>query len=266
MVCRRFLLISLFLFIVSCVPNVEPHPPVHLRLAGSTSMVPLMEELAQAYRARYDYVTFSIEERGSQLGIEALRYGGADIALVSREMSGEEKGEFAFALLARDGIAVVINEENPVSHLTLEQLRAIFAGEVLTWEEVGGGRGDIQVVSREEGSGTRGAFENLVMEGEEVTSAAVVMPTNEAVVQYVAQEPLAIGYASLAALAPGTKALALGGVSPDLQMVSKGEYPLIRPFLLITKKNPADEVRAFVDFCLHPVGQALVSKNYARAK
>ena len=263
---RRFLLMSLLLFMASCVPNVEPHPPVHLRLVGSTSMVPLMEELAEAYRARYEYVTFSIEGRGSQLGLEALRYGGADIALVSREMSGEEKGEFAFTLLARDGIAMVVNEENPVSRLTLEQLRAIFAGKALAWEEVGGGKGDIQVISREEGSGSREAFEGLVMEGEEVTSAAVVMPTSEAVVQYVAQEPSAIGYASLAALAPGTKALALQGVSPDLQTVSRGEYPLIRPLLLVTKKNPADEVRSFIDFCLRPVGQAIVSKNYARAK
>jgi len=271
---RLTLLAVLGCFLGGCFPEIEPHPPVHLRLAGSTSMQPLMEALTEAYGSRYEYVTFALESRNSQAGLEALRGGAIDIALVSREMRPEEMDGLLVTPIARDGIAILVNEENPVGALTLERLRSIFAGEILSWEEVGGQEGvhpddsppeDIQVVSREEGSGTREAFEALVMEGKRVTSTAVVMPTDGAMGEYISQMPRAIGYASMADLPSGVKALRIGGVEPSPIAVSSGEYPLVRPFLLVTEKRLNQEVQAFIDFCLSPAGQAIVEKGYGRS-
>ncbi|MFQ6000799.1 MAG: phosphate ABC transporter substrate-binding protein, partial [Anaerolineae bacterium] len=270
------LLISVVVFgsLIGCVRKIEPHPPVHLRLAGSTSMQPLMEALTEAYSSRHEYVTFALESGNSQVGLDALRGGAIDIALVSREMRPEEMGGLLVTPIARDGIAIVVNEDNPIGALTLEEIRSIFAGESLSWGEVGGQEGvhpddsppgDIQVVSREEGSGTRRIFEALVMEGKRVTSTAVVMPTDGAVGEYIAQEPRAIGYASMADLPSGVKALRIGGVEPSPATVSSGEYLLVRPFLLVTEKRPHQEVQAFIDFCLSPAGQAIVEKGYGRS-
>ncbi len=276
---RHLILLAVFgSFLIGCAPaiaTVEPHPPVHLRLAGSTSMQPLMEALTEAYGSRCEYMTFALESRNSQVGLDALRDGAIDIALVSREMRDEEMGGLLATPIARDGIAILVNEENPVDALTLEELRSVFAGEILSWEEVGGQEGgypgglppgDIQVVSREEGSGTRRAFEALVMEGKRVTSTAVVMPTDGAVGEYIAREPRAVGYASMADFSSGVKALRIGGVEPSPATVSSGEYPLVRPFLLVTEKRPSQEIQAFIAFCLSPAGQAIVEKGYGRAQ
>ncbi len=237
-------------------------------------MQPLMEALTGAYGSRYEYVTFALESRNSELGLDALHDEAIDIALVSREMGPEEMGGLLVTLIARDGIAILVNEENPFGALTLEELRSIFAGEILSWEEVGGQervhldtpRGDIQVVSREEGSGTRRAFEALVMEGKPVTSTAVVMPTDGAVGEYIAREPTAIGYVSMADLPSGVKALRIGGVEPSPVTVSSGEYPLVRSLLLVTEKRPHQEVQTFIDFCLSPRGQAIVERKYGGAR
>jgi len=274
---RRLTLLVVFL-LSGCLPTIatiEPHPPVHLRLAGSTSMQPLIEALTEAYSSRYDYVTFTLESSNSQVGLDALRSGAIDIALISREMREEEMDGLLVTPIARDGIAILVNAKNPTSTFTLEALRSIFAGETLSWEEVGGQegvnpddllRGDIQVVSREEGSGTREAFEALVMAGKRVTSTAVVMPADGAVGEYVAQTPKAIGYASMTGLPSGVKALRIEEVEPNPATFSSGEYPLVRPFLLVTEKRPNQEVQAFIDFCLSPAGQAIVGRNYGRAR
>jgi len=275
---RHLILLAVFgPLLIGCVPTIatiEPHPPVDLRLAGSTSVQPLMEALTEAYGSRYEYVTFALESRNSQVGLDALRDGAIDIALVSREMRPEERGGLLATPIARDGIAILVNEENPTGALTLEELRSIFAGETLSWEEVGGQEGvhphdsppgEIQVVSREEGSGTRMACEALGMDGKRVTSTAVVMPTDEAVGEHIAQMPRAIGYASMADLPSGVKALRIDGVEPSPATVFSGEYPLVRPFLLVTERRPHQEVQAFIDFCLSPAGQAIVERKYGGA-
>ncbi len=238
-------------------------------------MQPLMEALTEAYSSRYEYVTFALESRNSQVGLDALRAGAIDIALVSREIRPEEMSGLLATPIAREGIAILVNEATPIGALTLEELRSIFAGEILSWEEVGGQegvhpegsvQGDIQVVSREEGSGTRRAFEALAMEGKRVTPTAVVMPTSQAVGEYITQSPHAIGYVSMGLVPPDTRPLFIQGVEPNPESVVSSDYPLIRPFLLVTKERPDEEVQAFIDFCLSPAGQAIVGRKYGRAR
>ena len=261
---------GLLLFAVSlltaCVATVEPHPPVHLQMAGSTCMQSLVEELSEAYTTRYDYVTMDMKGRGSMLGLEGLRDGLVDVALVSRELASEEEESLRARVIGYDAIAVLVNDGNAVSSLSSRQLRDIFSGGIMLWSEVGGEEVEIQVLSREDGSGTRDAFEERVMEGRRVTLTAIVMPSNQAVGEFVAENPLAIGYASAVDIPRGARPLRIDGVEPSLQAVTQGDYPLIRPFILATMERPDDEVQAFVNFVLSPAGQVVVGRRYGRAR
>lgn len=249
-----------------CVPTVEPHPPVHLKMAGSTSMQPLIQELAQAYTARYDYVTIDIDARGSKLGLEALRDGTVDLALVSRALSSDEERGLEATVIAQDAIAILVNDANRVDSLTSRQLRDIFSGDILLWSEVGGEEVDIQVTSREDGAGTREAFENAVMQGSRVTPTAIVLPGDDAVGQFVAESPYAVGYASAVDIPIETRVVRIDGVKPDLKSITEGEYPLVRPFVLVSRDGSDDGVQAFVDFVLSPAGQVIVGQRYGRAR
>jgi phosphate transport system substrate-binding protein len=252
--------------LTACVATVEPRTPVHLEMAGSTSMHSLVEELAQVCTSRYDYVTIDVDVRGSMLGLEGLRDGIVDVALVSREVVSEEEDGLRATVIAYDAIAILVNDGNAVSSLSSQQLRDIFSGDILLWSEVGGQEVDIQVLSREDGSGTRAAFEEMVMEGRRVTLAAIVMPNSHAVGQFVAENALAIGYASAVDVPLGARPLRIDGVEPNLQVMTQGDYPLIRPFVLVTKERPADDVQAFVNFVLSPAGQVIVGRRYVRAR
>lgn len=260
------MLLVLVALFSACQATVEPHAPVHLEIAGSTSMQPLLDELADAYAARYDYVGFDIKARGTRLGLDALHEGSADIAMVSRELRPEESEGVEGVVVAYDAIAVLVTDQNPVEGLTLEQLRGLFSGDIVAWSELGGEEVDVQVLSREDGSGTREAFEELVMQGSRVTLTAIVLPRNSAVGEFVAENAASIGYASSVGIPLGARALQIEGSGPDLQALSQDEYPLTRPFVLVALGNPNEDVQSFVDFVLSPAGQVIVGRRYGRAK
>lgn len=259
------LLILAISFLAGCTAAAEPHPAVHLEMAGSTSMESLLQELAGAYTDRYDYVSTDIKARGTRLGLDALRGGEVDIALVSRDLAPDEQEGLQAVVIAYDAIAILVSDQNGVNSLTSGQVRDIFSGRILLWSEVGGEEADIQVLSREDGSGTRDAFEAAIMGGDPVTSMAIVVPGSGAVGELVAENPLAIGYSSSVGVPLGARALPLDGVEPGLEAVAQARYPLIRPFVLVTQKNPDQEVEAFVDFILGPAGQVIVGKRFGRA-
>jgi len=252
--------------LAGCTAAAEPHPPVHLEMAGSTSMESLLQELAGAYTDRFDYVSTDIKARGTRLGLDALRDGEVDIALVSRDLAPDEQEGLEVVVIAYDAIAILVSDQNGVKSLTSDQVRDIFSGRILLWSEVGGEEADIQVLSREDGSGTREAFEAAVMGGEPVTSMAIVVPGSGAVGQFVAENPLAIGYSSSVGVPLGARVLPLDGMEPGLEAVAQARYPLIRPFILATQKDPDQEVAAFVDFILGPAGQVIVGKRFGRAR
>jgi phosphate transport system substrate-binding protein len=265
----RIVLCSLLfvaVILTGCVATVEPHPPVHVEMVGATSTGSLAEELADAYAERHEYATFDVVARSSGLGLEALRDGVADVVLVTRELAPEEVEGLAAVVIAYDAVAILVNDQNPVNSLGVRELRDVFSGDILVWSDVGGQEVDIQVLSREDGSGNREAFEEMVMGGKSVTLTAIVIPSSQAVGEYVANDPVAIGYDSAVALPDGIKALSIDGVSPDLRAVTERDYALIRPLTLVTQGSPDDEVQAFVDFVLSPAGQAIVGQRYGRAR
>jgi phosphate transport system substrate-binding protein len=270
---RPLVLPILLWLLTACGAPLESHEPVYLRIAGSTSMQPLMENLGQAYTEQQEYVTVDVQGGGTRLGIALARENRIDIGTASRKpTAGEEKDpeteakRLWWTAIAQDGIALVVHPQNAVVGLTLPQARDIFFGRVLDWEEIGGIPGEIVVVSREDGSGTRQVFEERIMEEKRVTLTAIVMPSSEAVVEYVARHPTAIGYVSMGYLSPQVKALPVEGVSPTPEDIQSGAYPLTRPLYLLTGQEPTGEVKAFIEFALSPAGQAVVEQRYGRLR
>jgi len=257
-------LMGLLLFVGCNRHTVEPAEPVHLEVTGSTSMQPLVEELAQAYTERHKHVTIAVEGRGSLPGIELVRQGEVDIGMASWKES--EDTSLWSTPIALDGIAIVVHPQNQVKGLTLLQLKDIFFGRVWDWRDVRGQAGDILVVSREDGSGTRVVFEELVMQGQRVTLTAVVMPSSRAVVEYVAEHPQAVGYVSMGYLTEEVKVLEIEEAAPTPKSVRQGAYHLLRPLFLITRQEPAGEIKGFIDFVLSPTGQSIVGRKYGRVK
>jgi phosphate transport system substrate-binding protein len=257
--------ICYLLFVSACGATVEPPQPVYLQAAGSTAMAPMMEALAGAYQARQPHVTIDIDGGGSSLGRELAAAGQVDLGLSSWSPEEPLAGTQA-TVVARDGIALVVHPTNPITGLTLLQAHDLFSGRAIDWDEVGGSPGLVQVVSREDGSGTRDAFEAMVMGDDRVTLTALVMPNSQAVVDYVADDPQAIGYVSMGYLNEGVRVVPVEGLLPTPESVSRGEYHLIRELVVLSRPDAPPEARAFLDFVLSPAGQAIVAQRYGRVR
>jgi len=247
-------------FVLAC-GSAEPHPPVRLTLVTATTTQPLAKELAQAYSARYEYATVTVETGNSQVALDALGRGQADLALVSRELTPDEFAQFAPTMLTWDGIAVVVHPSNSVESLSFDALKRVFTGDILNWAEVGGLKSDIQVLSREDGSGTRAAFEALVMDGQRVALTALIAPSSEAVLEFAASHPNAIGYAAWSRVTRDVKAMRVNRIAPTVQSIADQQYPLLYPLLLVTPRQHSADVQAFIDFAAGPAGQEIVSKT-----
>ena len=219
---------------------------------GSTSMADVIAALQETFKEVQPGVTVNYTGSGSGTGIEGVLAGNCDIGLSSRELKDEEVEQGAVAhVIAKDGVAVVINPENPVTDLTVEQIADIYTGKITNWSEVGGNDAAIVLIGREAGSGTRDGFESITgtkdacQYRQELTSTGDVITT-------VSQNPDAIGYASLAALKDNVKALTVGGVAPTEDTVKDGSYVIQRPFVLVTKTGAklSENAQKFFDFAL----------------
>jgi len=231
-----------------------------ITVAGSTSIQPFADQWAEVFMARLPGRVINVQGGGSSAGIQAALSGAAQIGMSSRELKPEEKVLKEF-IVAWDGLAIIVHPSNPVDDLSLEKVREIFAGRIISWKEVGGLDRKIHVVTREEGSGTRGAFQEMVMHGERITKKAIVQDSNGTVREVVAGDPYAIGYISLGLLEPRVKAIKLDGVEASIENVVRGNYKLIRPFILVTHGEPAQEARDFIQFILSEEGQNLIQKQ-----
>ncbi|NPV80957.1 MAG: phosphate ABC transporter substrate-binding protein [Firmicutes bacterium] len=231
-----------------------------LTIAGSTSVQPFAELLAEDYMKLNSGVVINVQGGGSSAGARAAMNGVADIGAMSRDLAPEER-TLQEIVIARDGIAIIVNPKNPLSDLSLEQVRGIFSGRFTRWSQVGGMDKPIHVVTREEGSGTRGSFDEMVMHGEDVTPAAVVQDSNGAVRETVAGDVAAIGYISLGLVNARVKGLAIDGVEPTVEAVTEGRYSIARPFLFVSKEKPAGLAKDFIDFVLSKEAQAKLARE-----
>ena len=183
----------------------------HVVIAGSTSVQPYIELLAEEFISIRPDIDVDVQGGGSSAGITAADTGTADIGMSSRALKDSETGYWVIEI-AKDGLAVIVNASNPVTDLSLEQVRAVYTNEITDWGELGGADAKIHVITREEGSGTRGAFEELVMDGSYITPRAIVQDSNGAVRQLVTGDPNAIGFISLGLVNDAVKAINLDGV------------------------------------------------------
>jgi phosphate transport system substrate-binding protein len=243
--------------------------PYTVTVAGSTSVSPLMELLTAEYKKQHANVSFNISATGSGDGIKAVPAETAEIGMSSRELSPAETGTgIDEHLIAIDGIAVIVNSANPVSNLTVDQIRDIYTGVLTNWNQVGGRAGRIAVVSREPGSGTRGAFEEIVRFQDKLVLGAVEFDGTGAVKAEISRNADAIGYISLGSVDNSVKPLSVDGVAATTANVVSGSYRIARPFLLLTKKGRTlnAETSAFLEWILTDAGQAIVKTSWISVK
>ena len=228
---------------------------------GSTSMEKVIGALGESFMEANSGTTFTYNPTGSGSGIQAVSEGRCDIGLSSRALKDDEKTSgLKETTLALDGIAIIVNPQNPVQDLTLEQIAKIYTGEITNWKDVGGEDAEIVLVGREAGSGTRDGFESITdtkdacQYRQELTSTGDVITT-------VSRNPNAIGYASLAAIKDSVKALTVNGVAPTEATVKDGTYLVQRPFVLVTKEGVAlsETAQKFFDFATSADAASIIS-------
>lgn len=251
--------------------NKEAGGETVIEIAGSTSVQPVAELLADAYMEEHKDVKINYQGIGSSSGVKAANNQTAQIGTASRNLKAEEEGwGLDKYVIAYDGIAVIVNNANTnISDLTMEQVQKIFKGEITNWSEVGGNDVKIIVVSREAGSGTRGAFEEIVGLEEKIndkkvsalTGDAIIAEGNGTVRANVAEKDNAIGYISLSYVDDSIKTVNVNGVEPTVENVKAEIYPVYRPFLMLTKGEVDETTQSFLDFVFSDKGQEIVGKK-----
>lgn len=228
---------------------------------GSTSVEKAIGSLGEAFTNENPDVKFTYNPTGSSSGITAVHEGRCDIGLSSRQLKDEEK-EIGLkeTVFAYDGIAIIVNNENPITDLTVEQIASIYMGEIQNWKDIGGNDEEIVLIGREAASGTRDGFESVTKtEGkcnyrQELTSTGDVITT-------VSQNPSAIGYASITSVSDKVKTLSVGGASPTESAIKDGSYEIQRPFMLVTSsgKELSETAQAFFDYVISSDAAEVIS-------
>ena len=227
---------------------------------GSTSMNKVIGALGEAFEADTD-ITVTYNATGSGAGIQAVQEGRCDIGLASRNLKDEEKANgLEGTILAYDGIAIIVNPNNPVSDLDVETIAKIYTGEIKNWKEVGGNDAEIVLIGREAGSGTRDGFESITDTEDKCKYRQELTSTGD-VITTVASNPDAIGYASLASVKDTVKALKVDGVVASEETIKDGSYVVQRPFVLVTKKDAtlSESAQKFFDYVASEAANEIIS-------
>lgn len=244
-------------------------------VSGSTSVAHVMEVLAENYQ-NLSNKNVEVQSTGSSAGIRAAKDGTSMIGMSSRNVKQSElSSDTKEIIIARDGIAAAVNNANPVNNLTQEQIAKIYRGEIKNWSEVGGESRPIVVVTRENGSGTRGAFEEIMklqrtINGHKVTA---IIPTaqvgngNGMIKTIVANNPYAIGYISLGSVDDSLRAIDVDGVAATDDNIAAGDYQIARPFIVLMDKNAPSTAQEFIEYIMSADGQGIVaSEGYIRVQ
>ena len=216
---------------------------------GSTSMDKVIGFLSEAYMNKNSAVKVTYNPTGSGSGIKAVQAGSCDIGLASRDLKPEEATDLNGTVVAIDGIAMIVNKENPVKDLTIEQIAALYKGEITNWSEVGGADAPVVLIGREAASGTRDGFESIT-DTEDACKYNQELTSTGDVVQTVSSNPNAIGYASLASVKDTVKLISVEGVTPSTKTIQDGSYKIQRNFVMVTKKNAelSPAAKSFFEF------------------
>lgn len=236
-----------------------------LSVTGSTTVLPIAQQAAEAFMAENPGIDIRIGGGGSSVGIQAVGEGTADIGMASRDLKDTEKEAYPDLVghaVALDGIAVIVNPENSVGSLTMDELRGIYNGTYANWNEVGGPDMEIVVTGRDSASGTREFFHEAVMQKEDFVETQLEKNSNGAVKQTVAQTPGAVGYVGLGYIDESVKALSIdagnGPVEPTVRNTEDGTYPIARELLMFTRGEPTGLAEAYLSFVSGSDGQQIV--------
>jgi phosphate transport system substrate-binding protein len=229
-------------------------------LAGSTAFQPFAEKLAETYNEAHPEANVTVQGGGSALGISAALNGAAQIGMADLvELPADAKPLTTF-VVARDGIAVIVNPANGISDLPMAMIRDIYIGKIKNWKEVGGSDAPITVVSRESGSGTRSSFETILGQFD-LSTSAIIQDSNGTVRETVANDAHSIGYLSYGLLSDKIKPITVDRVACTTELILSGAYRLVRPIYLLTLGEPTASVKGFIDFVLGPEGQASIKAD-----
>lgn len=228
---------------------------------GSTSMEKVMGYLSESYMSDNENVTVTYNPTGSGAGIQAVAEGRCDIGLASRNLKDDEKANLNETVVAIDGIAVIVNNQNTIDDLTIEQIAGIYKGEITNWKELGGADAPIVLIGREAASGTRDGFESITGT-EDLCKYSQELTSTGDVVQTVSSNPNAIGYASLASVGDTVKAVKVEGVTPTTDTIQNGEYKIQRNFVFVTRKDDklSESAQNFFDFAANGQADDLIVK------
>lgn len=228
---------------------------------GSTSMEKVIGYLSEEYMEKNSDTKITYNPTGSGAGIQAVSEGRCDIGLSSRDLKPEEEESLYGTVVAIDGIAIIVNPQNSVSDLTIDEISAIYKGEITNWSEVGGNDASIVLIGREAASGTRDGFESIT-DTEDLCKYTQELTSTGDVVQTVSSNPNAIGYASLASVKDNVKLLSVEGVTPTKETIQSGEYKIQRDFVLVTPKNKelSSAAQDFFDFAVSGEADAMIEK------
>jgi phosphate transport system substrate-binding protein len=265
-----------FLFLILSQQSCVSVRGKNIFISGSDTMVGLVQALAERFNQKYPGINVIVSGGGSSIGIAALLEKRTDIAAASRKMDKEEfklaEEKYKFQpkeiIVAYDGICVVVNPKNPLTEISLEDLKRIFTGKIKDWGEIKGSKikGKIVVITRESTSGTYKYFQKKVLRGENYSSFALISPSTHAICMEIAKNKKAIGYIGLGYLSDKTKALALPenkglSVLPTLDNILLKRYPLSRPLYFYTRGTPTNTIASFISFVLSKEGQAIVAEQ-----
>ena len=257
---KIFGLITVAFMVVSVLTGYGAIESEKIATDGSSAMEKVIGALGEAFAGKNDAVTFTYNPTGSGAGITAVTEGRCDIGLSSRNLKSEEiQNGLNETVLAYDGIAVIINVDNPITNLDVETIAKIYTGEITNWSEVGGNGGEIVLIGREANSGTRDGFESVTgteyncKYRQELTSTGDVITT-------VANNSNAIGYASIASVKDNVKIISVDGVIPSEKTIKDGTYKIQRPFVLVTRKDSklSEASQGFYDFCLSSDARSII--------
>jgi phosphate transport system substrate-binding protein len=240
-----FTVVLIAFLIILIMPNDNSLNSINI--VGSTSVQPICEQLVEEYKKTHDNVDINVQGGGTSLGIKCANLSVADIGMSSKEIECENLNEYQ---LGYEGIVIVVNENNPVNDLSTKEIRDIFSGKINNWNEISDKSGEINVIVREEGSGTLDAFKDEIMKNQTIKKDAVVQNSPGSVRQSVIQDENAIGFVSLAHSDSSLKNLSIDGVFASRDSIIDGSYKLKRPFVLLTDKNPNNQTKDFLNWAL----------------